>query len=245
MTETIAESKPAPEFPLNEDFWPFRLPPDVEKFEDFRTAACIKIPFEGRLVNLKIHFSLNTVRSDGLELIPFHPVEGYLVDEEDLDLEQRKAKLLRYGKEMDFNPDAPLNLSINLEAEDLAKVGMANISRYGDVQHLGNSGLLICSLACIVSANGYYMSRGSRNKELPDQESDYYYFSDYFPLDTGPLAADSWGTVYVDNQIHVGEGHPLFFAQNSDDIRAIEVRFTLDPIFIKNVVGSQADLITA
>lgn len=226
------------EFSLGEQFFPFAYDKSVKREPKINgiqveSYAFLKLPFND-LHPIKTSFWLYTCVSDGLEINPFHPELSYQIDSNDLDLEARKTKLLKAARTPNVNPLSPLYLSIFFSSPGLEKAGFVTIKDY-EVTFTERNKSVLRTLNCLVSANGYYLSRGEPN--LPETSVEDYYFIDFFPIDTGPLAADHWGTEHwEDRKVDAGEGHALFFSNNNDEIKKIGITFVINRLIPQEFV---------
>lgn len=224
---------------LGEEIFPFAdpkyvqvetgLPDEFHKTE--HTSYSTEFELDIGLVNfkpLRVEVSSWAVETDGTEVALFIAEVGYVVTEDDLDLEKRRMKLLH-----SYRQEEAHCLSIGFSPKDLASAGLASSDDGLEFRFSDKQEVVVRALSCIVSADRTYISRGE--PELPVFVSEYYGFCDFFPVETGPLAADSWATCFMEDsergaELDIGEGHHLKLTGSMDTLSRIGIRFVIDPV---------------
>lgn len=229
---------------------PFSHPANYRETWFNETKFRLGIDLLGGSIPLRVISSLGVRERNGIELVPYHPEKGYIIDQEDFDLEKRKNKLLegvrKYGG-FGIDEDFPLGLSIKIDADYFVEDGLAVYQGYPDrfnqkQQILYNPIALYIfnTLKCrVILPNSEFEASLDRppveiatewfRKQSGFDDYDFY-FGDFYPLETGRLASKAGGTFSMEDDgsdLEVGPGHELYFADNEEELRKIGIEFVL------------------
>lgn len=229
---------------------PFSHPANYRETWFNETKFRLGIDILGGSIPLRIISSLGVRERNGIELVPFHPEKGYIIDQEDFDLEKRKSKLLdgvrRYGG-FGIDEEFPLGLSVCVNSDYFVKDGLAVYQGHPDSfnqkqQILYNPIALYIfrTLRCrVLLPNSEFEAALDRPPleihtewfRKQDGFDDYdFYFEDFYPLETGRLAFETDGTFSMEDDgsdLEIGPGHELYFADNKEEIEKIGIEFVL------------------
>lgn len=214
------------------------------------TKFRLGIDFLGGSIPLRILSSLRVRERNGIELVPYHPEKGYIIDQEDFDLEKRRYKLLKgirtYGG-FGIDEDFSLGLSICVNADYFVQDGLAvfqgDPDEYNQKQQVIYNPIalnIFRALRCrVFLPNSEFetaldrppleIKTGWFQKEYGYEDYDFY-FEDFYPLETGRLAHEKDGTFSMEDDgrdLEVGPGHKLYFANNKEELRKIGIEFVL------------------
>lgn len=225
-----AEQEKQPEvIQLDQMFYPYN---DVKPNEEGRYTFDKK--YRLLIENNPLIVTIDNIASyhpaEGLEIKPFGT--GYTVDQRDQALKSRKEKLGVFPYP-DKNEPAPLGLEILFVTEDLIQTGMAKIRRNGKAQITNEAKSLMKLVRLGVYAKGRYEGRILRFNTVsyPDDISDGLYVTQFYPLDTGPLAGKAEITERHHNyynKAYAGPGHFLLFPNNKEILDQVGMKFYLD-----------------
>lgn len=206
----------------------------------YENTAFIKLPSQVISQPLEIGVCLRPVEDDGLGIFPFSKEEGYIIDNEDSNLDTRRTKIKKRtetraeflsnlamdNKDDALSPIAPHLLVIKITRESLQRAGLVDIDANNQISISPKGESLLNSIQCIVGANGLYISKGDIRLLL---EGSDFHFNSFSPIDA-KLAAETHSTMYYEHsgEVDVGEGHELFFPAKDEERKQIGVRFTLD-----------------
>lgn len=210
----------------------------------YESTAFLKLPAQVSSQPLEIEIMLRGSDDDALGIFPFSKKEGYVIDNEDSNLETRRAKIKKraeprgeflYGltieddEDSGINPVAPHLLVISITTESLQRAGLVDIDANSRGSLSTKGGQLLNSLRCVVRANGLYISKGNI-ENFPIGKSESFMFISFSPIDA-KIAAETYYTSYYQHngKVDVGEGHELFFPAKEKERKQIGIHFTLDP----------------
>lgn len=245
---------PAREIELGQEILPFAEDKFLRKettsectpYKDYFTYVNLVLPpSKGNSVtNFNLCLSLQYVCSSKIEIIPFHPKEGYTFDNDDLNFDSRKEKLAKRAistLRFNVNPKYPLTLGVALYVKDFLKYG--TIHREGEslpYLRLGaEADSLLSSLRLLLNADGLYEARfinlWKRMHILGPSQDFHIPTKGFYPVETGPLPVDhiseftiSLKDFFGNSSVRLGEGHDVRFADNEDERSKIGLRFILD-----------------
>lgn len=165
---------------------------------------------------------------EGTDIVPFNPLQGYQLDDDDYDPHLRMQKIIEFRKQGE-NVAAPLALSLFVSVDELLEVGLLEPRLEGStfLQMTENGQNFIENIRCTINANDTNYESAQDVALVPETKDQSLIFDEFYLKDSGPFPKikDEQGYDWLD--YYPGDGHGLRFSTDPKELAQIGLRFDI------------------